>query len=363
VPTQIPGNVATASLECVVPNTATAANPARISLYGHGLLGSRDEVTAGNVERMALEHNFVFCATDWWGLADGDVPTDVSALGNLNLFEAVVDRLQQGVLNTLFLGRLMLHPNGLASNPAFQAGGHSILDTSHLYYDGNSQGGIMGGMTTALAPDYRRAVLGVSGMNYGGVLLLRSTDFKLYSAVLYKAYTDTSLHPLILDLMQQLWDRGEPDGYAQQMTTSPLPDTPSHTVLMQIAYGDHQVSDYAAAVEARTIGASVRRPTLDLSTNRSQDRNMFYGIPAITHYPFGGSAIVIWDSGPGHTQPPPLTDTAPPEITGNPMTQDPHSTVRNTPDVRTQKSDFLQPNGTVVDVCGGKPCRTAPYTP
>ncbi len=43
------------------------------------------------------------------------------------------------------------------------------------------------------------------------------------------------------------------------MTSHPLPDTPSHTVLMQIAYGDHQVSDYAAALEARTIGASVYR--------------------------------------------------------------------------------------------------------
>ena len=212
----------------------------------------------------------------------------------------------------------------------------------------------MGGMTTALAPDYRRAVLGVSGMNYGGVLLLRSTDFALYAAVLYKAYTDVSLHPLILDLMQQLWDRGEPDGYAQQMTSSPLPDTPSHTVLMQIAYGDHQVSDYAAAVEARTIGASVHVPALDLSTNRAQDRNMFYGIPAITHYPFAGSAIVIWDSGPGHTQPPPLTDTAPPEVTSDPTTQDPHENPRSTVAARTQKSDFLQPNGTVVDVCGGQ---------
>ena len=221
----------------------------------------------------------------------------------------------------------------------------------------------MGGMTTALAPDYRRAVLGVSGMNYGGVLLLRSTDFKLYAAVLYKAYTDLSLHPLILDLMQQLWDRGDPDGYAQQMTTSPLPDTPSHTVLMQIAYGDHQVSDYAAAVEARTIGASVHVPALDLSTNRSRDRNMFYGIPAITHYPFAGSAIVIWDSGPGHTQPPPLTDTAPPEVTGDPTTQDPHENPRSTVAARTQKSDFLQPNGTVVDVCGGQAVSHDAFTP
>jgi hypothetical protein len=257
----------------------------------------------------------------------------------------------------------MLNSAGFASNPAFEVGGRPLIDTSHVYYDGNSQGGILGGMTTAVSPDVRRAVLGVSGMDYGGLLLLRSTDFAAYATFLYAAYADASLHPLILDLMQQLWDRGEPDGYTQQMTTHPLPDTPSHTVLMQIAYGDHQVSDYAAAVEARTIGAFVHAPALDLTTNRVQDRNMFYGIRAIPHYPFDGSAIVIWDSGPGHTQPPPLADIAPAEIKGDPTTRDPHEDPRSTVAARTQKSDFLQPNGSVVDVCGGKPCRTDAFTP
>ena len=67
---------------------------------------------------------------------------------------------------------------------------------------------------------------------------------------------------------------------------------------MQVAYGDFQVSQYAAAVEARTIGAKFHAPALDLPA-RSQDANLFYGIPAIQSYPFNGSAIVIWDSGPG----------------------------------------------------------------
>jgi hypothetical protein len=55
---------------------------------------------------------------------------------------------------------------------------------------------------------------------------------------------------------QQLWDRSDPNGYAQHMTTDPLPDTPPHTVLMQSAVGDHQVANGAADVEVRTIGAT-----------------------------------------------------------------------------------------------------------
>ena len=185
----------------------------------------------------------------------------------------------------LYLGRLMLNPGGLATNAAFRQLGSPLIETSNLYYDGNSQGGIEGGMLTALSPDFRHAVLGVTGIDYANVLVQRSTDFAPFGTLLYAAYPDPSLHPLLLDLMQQLWDRGEPDGYAEQMTTHPLPDTPSHQVLMQIAYGDHQVSMYAGAIEARTVGASAYQPALDLSTNRARDRNLFYGLPAIKGVP------------------------------------------------------------------------------
>ena len=359
-PTQTPGNVATTSFECIVPSTATPLTPARISLYGHGLLGSEDEVTAGAEEALASGHNIVLCATDFWGLATDDTANDAAALGNINLFGAVIDRLQQGALNTLYLGRLMLNPAGLASNAAFRIAGQPVIETSNLYYDGNSQGGIEGGMVTALSPDVRHAVLGVTGIDYANLLVQRSTDFAPFGAILYPAYPGDSVHPLVLDLMQQLWDRGEPDGYAEQMTTHPLPGTPSHQVLMQIAYGDHQVSMYSAAVEARTVGASAYQPALDLGTNRSRDRNLFYGLPTIKSYPFSGSAIEIWDSGPGHTQPPPLTNTAPANTSAN---QDPHEDPRNTPSAQAQASAFLEPNGTVTNVCGGTPCHSSDYTP
>ena len=361
VPTQIPGNVATAQFECIIPSVANPADPARISLYGHGLLGSRDEVTSAPVEALATGHDMVFCATDFWGLAQADTANDAAALGNLNLFPAVIDRLQQGALNSLFLGRLMLNPvNGLATSSAFQQAGRPVIETSSLYYDGNSQGGIEGGMLAALSPDIRRAVLGVTGIDYANLLVQRSTDFVPFGDILYANYKDQSLHPLILDLIQQLWDRGEPDGYAEQMTSHPLPDTPTHQVLMQIAYGDHQVSMYAAAVEARTVGASAYQPALDLTTNRKRDRNLFYGIPRIRSFPFGGSAIEIWDSGPGHTQPPPVANLAPKDSTTN---IDPHQDPRSTPAAQDQVSDFLQPAGTVQNVCQGAPCRSSDYTP
>jgi hypothetical protein len=361
-PTQVPGNLATAQFECTIPSSASPSNPARVSLYGHGLLGDMSEVHDSWVVSLAQNYNMVFCATNWWGLAAPDEGNDAAAIVNLNLFPNVIDRLQQGVLNTLFLGRLMDNQGGFASNAAFQSGGTPIINTSNLFYDGNSQGGIEGGLTTAVSPDFTRAVLGVTGIDYGDMLVQRSTDFAPFKALLNASYPDASLYTVILDLTDQLWVRGDPAGYAAYMTTHPLPGTPSHTVLMQNAYGDFQVSEYAGAAEARTIGASVYEPALD--RDRSADKNLYYGLPAIKHFPFSGSAVEIWDSGPGFVQQPPVGNVPPVGNTSpsGPINQDPHETPRKTPAAQQQISAFLEPNGSMIDVCGGKPCHTSVFT-
>ena len=358
VPTQLPGNVAVAPFECIIPSTAGNPTPARVSLYGHGLFGDYAEVEDPWVEALATQYNMVFCGTDWWGLTQADEPFAAEVVSNLNLFPVIVDRLQQAVLNTLFLGRLMINSQGFASSPDFQLGGRPAIDTSNLYYNGNSQGGIMGGVTLAVSPDVRRAVLGVTGMDYGNLLLARSTDFSTFSEFLGFTYPDASMYPVILDLLDQLWDRGDPDGYAPYMTSHPLPGTPTHQVLMQIAYGDFQVSMYAGAAEARTVGVSAYEPALD--PDRARDRNLFYAIPAIGHYPFNGSAIEIWDSGPGRVQEPPVGNIPP---TASATNIDPHHDPRNTPAAQQQISDYLEPNGAVVNVCGVAPCHTSVFTP
>jgi hypothetical protein len=359
-PTQLPGNVAAAHFECILPSAANAAHPARIVLYGHGFLSSDAEVEAENLQQLAVTYDIAFCATDWWGLAAPDTPALLHALANVNLLPAVVDRVQQGVLNALFLGRLMLDPAGVAANPAFEVDGRSALDTSRLYYDGNSDGGILGGVLTAVAPDFRRAVLGVSGADFFDLMLPRGGAFSYFGGFVLHNYPDQSLHPLVFDLLQQLWDRADPVAYGAHMTTSPLPNTPPHVVLLQVAYGDFEVSMYAAAFEARTIGASVYQPALQLIGDRVQDRNLFYGIPSIGAFPFGGSAIELWDSGPGLTQAPPLAALPPAPSATN---HDPHEDPRYTPAAQRQLSDFLQPYGAVIDVCGGQPCRPPWYMP
>ncbi len=349
LPVQRRGNVQVARFACVVPRAAQVA-PARISLYGHGLLGSLNELNAGNIAAMAAEHDMVFCGTEWSGMANEDIPNAIESLNDLSNFPSIPDRLQQGFVNFQMLGRLMLHGRGLSSHPAFAG----LLDRRALFYDGNSQGGIMGGALAALAVDFRRAVLGVPGMNFS-VLLQRSSNWDIYGAILRQAYLAEPDRALSLALIQMLWDRGEANGYAHHMTTDPLRGTPAKKVLMQVAFGDWQVSQWAAEVQARTIGARTPRAILD--PGRSPDRALLYGIPRIRAFPYDGSAITYWDSGPGVNGRPPATNTPPREG------RDPHESPRATPAARRQKSEFLKVDGRVVDVCGGKPCHSHDYTP
>lgn len=268
--------------------------------------------------------------------------------------KTLADRLQQGFLNFLYLGRLLIHPQGAAANAAFQQDGQPLVDASHLYYDGISQGGILGSALTAFAPDFTRAVAGVPAMNFT-VLMPRSTDWDLFAKIMYPAYPRQIERPLVFDLAQIVWDRGESDGVAAHITDDPLPNTPEHQLLLQVSFGDHQVSMYQAEVEARTIGARIHQPAL--APGRSPQRDPFWGITALPSTPWNGSAITIWDAGPSVVRAPPLTNTAPRAGT------DPHSLPRATPAARQQRSDFLQPNGTVDNVCGSAPCRSVTSAP
>jgi hypothetical protein len=361
-----------ANFDCIIPRSAVDASdpqPGRPAPYGHGLFGSAGEVFGSSFQReLANQYGFVFCATDEIGMSQSDLPTTAGIVTNLSLFPRLADRLQQGLLNTLFLGRLMLHPDGLLSNGAFHVDGTTasagVIDTDELYYVGASQGGIFGGALTAVAPDFTRAAFNVGAMNYS-VLLPRSVDYDPFAAILEGTYTDELSHPLILSLIQMLWDRGEPNGYAHRMTTDPLPNTPAHQVLMQVALGDHQVTNFQADVEARTIGAATHLPILD--PGRWPNVDVLWNVPAISSYPYDGSAILYGDIGPvrENRSPPPATIGVPPpplENLANREGEDPHGAPRGAPLAALAISGFLAPDGALADVCGPDPCYAGGYT-
>jgi len=399
------------------PSTATTAVPARPALYGHGLLGSKSE-GAGQVGDMIQENNFIYCATDWIGMAShdtsilagqldttyydppfGDVLNVLTILTDVSNFPTLADRVQQSLINFTYLGRAAINPRGFCALDAFKVNGQCVIDTRELFYDGNSQGGIIGGALVAISPDIKAGVLGVPGMNYS-TLLQRSVDFDMYASLLYTSYPASLDQQFVLSFMQMLWDRAENNGYAQHLNaTSPYANTPPKRVLLTPAFGDHQVSMYTAEVMSRTIGAKVHcyavvsgsstqqgpavqpganpdvlaeavaRPDISFG-RRHPDDKPYDGIPCVdAGSSYGGNVLSVWDSGPivkadgspnpYGVAPPPTNNTPPrPELGYG---ADPHEFPRSTFADRATKSDFLKTNGGFVDHCSGQPCTTRDF--
>ncbi|HVX19986.1 MAG TPA: hypothetical protein VHB02_01420 [Acidimicrobiales bacterium] len=346
LPQQLPGNVQQAAFSCLVPRSATAAHPARPVLYGVGLFNVAAKIGDENVSVMADRYDMVLCATDWMGLTGNDELADAALLADLSNFTTLPDHLTQSLIDALYLGRLMTAVGGLASDPAFRTTGAALVDTSSpLTYYGNSEGSLAGGALTAISTVFRRAVLGVPSMDYA-VLLDRSSDFVAFNDLFQPAYPGPANRQVIFDLLQMQWDRGETDGYAEQMTGG-LPGTPRHQVLLQMGFGDHQVSNVTTVAEARTIGAAVHLPAL--APGRFPG-HLFWGLRPIRKDPYRGrAALYVWDPG---VPAPPATDEPPTAGT------DPHQTVpREVPAAQYQLNRF-QLTGTVPNVCGRRPCTT-----
>ena len=183
-----------------------------------------------------------------------------------------------------------------------------------------------------------------------------------FSSVVDFFYPDQAQRMLIFDLIQTLWDRSDPDGYATHMTSSAegglLEHTPDHHALLQIAWGDHQVANITAEDEARTIGAGAIDPAV-LSTRLSGSNDPggpysydpsspFWGLPAIASFPYAGSAIVMFDSGPVGASPY-GTDPPPPSDVPNRTGQDPHEAPRRACAAQDQKDAFLAIGGMVTE--------------
>jgi hypothetical protein len=367
LPTPIPGNTISANFECNIPIGAENGQAFRPLLNGHGLFGNADQVNSDELYALGSS-GLMACATDEIGMAQEDVPNAIASLQNLSDFSSLPDRLQQGLIDFLYLGRDLINPAGFCSSAVFRVNGKCVIDTSHLYYDGGSQGAIFGGALAAIDPDFTRAALNVAGMDYA-LLLTRSSDFPEFAQFFYAAYPNPLERALLFSFIQNLWDHGETDGYAEHLTSDPLPGTPRHSILMTVGFGDHQVTNWASEIEARTIGARLREPALD--PGRYPGPTPYWGIPRIQSFPFTGSAaMVVGDLGPvrpcpndgvtvcegslAGTPPPPLDNIA------NTQGVDPHGPDwASFPEGEAAIGEWLRPHGSLPAVCDGHPCYMA----
>ena len=246
--------------------------------------------------------------------------------GELNQLSHMFDRMHQGVLDNLVAMRVMM------THFAADATYGGFIDPTRRYYHGISQGGIFGGVYMGLTTDVERGALGVMGQSYN-LLLNRSVDFDVFFALMRNTYTDARDQQLALAMLQLMWDRVEPTGYAADSTRDPLPGTPPNKqILMRAAGGDHQVSTLAAHVMARSMNA------VHVDTGV---RSIWGFVPQANNV--SGASYVEYDFG--------LPDEP---LCNVPMRlcEDPHGKVRRLPAARQQLDHFLR-SGEVKSFCTG----------
>jgi hypothetical protein len=362
-----------------IPCSAVLSGPQHALVFGHGLFGNGAN-TAFDVANLlpdlmlALREadllpgdvlaDYVIGGTNWSGLSHldiGPIPSNPGSLQdllpllnsfigqlfvNFDFFAGLPDRLRQGQLASLVLGRLM-KTGTFNVDPAFQWQGQGVFDPEkEMFYYGVSLGGIMGLMHLALSPDLVRGTVDVPSINFP-FLLPRAKPFKPLQAFLDAVDPDPLNQALGLLLLGELWTQGEPAGYAHHITGNtlpPLPGTPAKQVLMTVALFDQQVSTLGAQIAAATLGL----PNLVGSVNAD--------LPLVPDAsgPLPG-AHVLWDTGSyvvGEDDAliPPLANL-PVQIDDNRC--DPHGVRAVIPASLEQVFRFLRPGGTVQNFCDG----------
>lgn len=320
-----------------IPRSAVAggiAAPSRPVLFGHGLYGNADELDAEHLQQFQDRFNVALAATDWIGMAGEDLAAIESIGRDLSLFPALPDRLQQAMLNSILLGRLLTAQDGLVSHRALQLEGVPLITTGRPYFYGAGWGAVAGATYMALTPDTIRAVL-VAGAANHSLLLERSIAFAPLRQALRASYPDDLDQPLVLALLQQLWDRADPQSYLPHLIDDPLSGTPPKRLLLQAALHDSQMTNVATEIAARSLAIAAVAPSV-VPWFQIRERQP----------PFDGSAVALYDL---NGTPAPLTNVPP--ATDNGV----HDALLRLDAAQRQADAFLRPDGRVESFCDG-PC-------
>jgi len=327
-------------------------------VLGHGIFGTGESMVDSipSLKSLFADWHHIVSGTDWLGLSSRrETSTDLGWIGlnivgigssQFNNFPAFIDRLRQGMLNQLVLGKMMKLGLFNRHTEFESAPGVGVFPppSVEMYYHGISLGGIHGTWFSALSPDIVASALDVPAVNFP-CLLQRSTQFAAFDlAIGSVGVTDPMQFALLISNLGELWVSGEPAGFVNHITSDPLPGSGgTKKILYQAAWLDKQVSNTCTEAAAR----SMELPSLIGSLQ-----------PGLQQIPDTAgpvdSALVMWDTGafdlfnPAHAPHiPPLSNIIPTSVC------DPHGGPRQTPAAVVQMMDFLEPGGQIANTCNG----------
>lgn len=318
----------------VVPNSVVAgARPARLMQFGHGFFGNTDEATEGYVTEFADRYGFVVIAMNWWGMSVEDLPSVIrDILSDTSLGLRFTDRVHQAMVNLMALAGARAT---LAELEPFRLDGNPLIDPSEVYFQGISQGHILGGTYAALSPDVRHAVLTSGGANFS-TLMFRARPFLGFLGIIAQAVPDALDQQKFATLSQFAFDRIDPYTYSEYLLGNDLDGSRfNRQVLMQMGAGDSEVPNIGSELHARAAGLQVLQPSPVVTP------------PLMSAVEGSGadSAFAIYDF---NVDPFPSVTPAPADV-GNEV----HNALRGLTSAMRQLDAFFRPDGRVGHFCDG----------
>ncbi|MDX2012434.1 MAG: hypothetical protein SFW67_19715 [Myxococcaceae bacterium] len=230
----------------VAAPTGRSVRPARVIVYGHGLMGDGERTISNDGFRGVAEAlESILVATDWAGMSVPDSAAVADALNDASKFTFVAERLQQGLLNQLALIRSM--KGACASLPELRVQGVDLVDPARVFFTGGSQGGIFGATVMRLGPDTDRGVVMVNGAAFP-FMIERSIDFAPFLPLFEAAYPDRTERALALAILQGPWDATDPATWLRAPSDWPWP----RRLLSISVKNDAQVPNLATDLVTRT---------------------------------------------------------------------------------------------------------------
>ena len=300
-------------------------------------MGLASEARASAMRATAPALCMVVVATDWRGMSTRDIASVAITLNNIGQGDAVFDVLTQGIVNPIALTHIAkevwpatLFAHDHDHDPATP--NISFVDPAKVYFYGLSQGHVLGTAAVAYNPFISRAVLGVGGGNFS-LILERSTDWPAYRDLMAGAYPSALDRTLIINLLQQRWDRSETAGVANDVLAGTAFGHGPKQILLHMALGDDQLPNLATEWQARTMNIPVLTPSPATPWGLAE---LADGEGA------GASAMAIYDNG---AAPPPATNIPAPDTNA-------HFATRTQPAAWRQMAEFFA-TGVIANHCEG----------
>jgi hypothetical protein len=214
--------------------------------------------------------------------------------------------------------------------------GDPLYQTTTMNYLGISQGHILGGIMTAVNPDFDRVTLNVGGAGMT-LMMFRAPPFNTFLDFLDGSMPDKLEQQKFTALIQESFDRTDPAAYSHLLLDEKLPGTPADKrVLFQTGLGDSSVPNIGSFYHMRLLGLPQIAPS----------PSTIFGVDEVAG-PIDGSGIAVYNFGIDVEATYEFADPSAIIVNGV------HEGVRQLNAVKDQMDAFFQVNSQIINFCDG----------